>query len=534
MEMLSPNLFLFRDTCHVYIIRSGDEAVFVDFGDGAALAELSTIGVQRVTDILITHHHRDQVQGLARMLASDLSCMVGVRIWGPHAEQDLFHSVDLHWQARSLLTNYDVRQDRFSLLEITPLVGTLQDYRDYPFGGRTWTVLPTPGHTPGSLTLLVEIDGQRAAFTGDLIAGPGKVWSMAALQWSYQLMDGAAASIPALVDLKQHGPDMLLPSHGEIMMDPPRAVDLLIKRLSALLAARHENQRLFDWLREPYEVITPHLLRNRTSVSNSYVLLSTSGKALLIDYGYDFRTSNATGPDRAWHRPWLYTLPALKRDFGVQKIEVAVTTHYHDDHVAGLNLLREVMGTQIWAAENFASILEHPQDNDLPCLWHESILVDRVMPLGEPLEWEEYSLTAYPLSGHTRYAAAIAFCVDGKQVLATGDQYKDKDGLGWNYVYQNRFAFDDYIASAALYAWLAPDLILPGHWEPLWVTRITCAALPNKASYWPHCTGICSPWIRWILAAKALRPESSPTIGWGSLAAGLCIRSRCIIRCVMR
>src|SRR5690606_24335432 len=61
--------------------------------------------------------------------------------------------------------------------------------------------------------------------------------------------------------------------------------------------------------------------------------------------------------------------------------------------------------------------------------------------------------------------------VDGKRVLATGDQYQNEDGLGLNYVYQNRFQPGDYAASARLYRRLKPDLILSGHGKPLWVSE---------------------------------------------------------------
>lgn len=39
----------------------------------------------------------------------------------------------------------------------------------------------------------------------------------------------------------------------------------------------------------------------------------------------------------------------------------------------------------------------------------------------------------------------------------------------WNYIYQNRFEASGYRASAKLYNSLQPDLILPGHAEPIWV-----------------------------------------------------------------
>jgi glyoxylase-like metal-dependent hydrolase (beta-lactamase superfamily II) len=235
------------------------------------------------------------------------------------------------------------------------------------------------------------------------------------------------------------------------------------------LAYRRQNPRLFLFLEKPYVTITPHLLRNRTSTVNAYVLLSESGKALVIDFGYDFMVGTAAGTDRASRRPWLYTLSALKRDYGVQTIDVAIPTHHHDDHVAGLNLLREVEGTQVWAAENFADILERPARYDLPCLWYDPIAVDRILALNTPIVWEEYEMTLYELPGHTLYAVAIVFTVDGKRVLVTGDQYQGNEGILWNYVYQSHFRIGDYRVSAELYRRLMPDLILSGHWEPLWV-----------------------------------------------------------------
>jgi glyoxylase-like metal-dependent hydrolase (beta-lactamase superfamily II) len=143
-----------------------------------------------------------------------------------------------------------------------------------------------------------------------------------------------------------------------------------------------------------------------------------------------------------------------------------LTTHYHDDHVAGLNLLRDVHGTEVWSPENVAPILEDPTLYDLPCLWFDPIPVDRVLPFGEALTWHEHELTLHPLPGHTRYAAAIEFQVDGKRVLATGDQQsREANGKSiLNYQYRNRFSIDDFVASAELYARLRPDLLLTGHW----------------------------------------------------------------------
>jgi len=203
-------------------------------------------------------------------------------------------------------------------------------------------------------------------------------------------------------------------------------------------------------------------------MANSYVVLSRSGKALLVDYGYDFIGGIAAGADRASRRPWLYTLDALKKQYGVTKIDVAIPTHYHDDHVAGFNLLRDVEKTEVWASLEIAHILENPTHYDLPCIWYDPIKVDRVLPVEQSIVWEEYLLTLYPLSGHTRYAVAINIEVDGHNVVFVGDQYQ---GAGRpNYVYANRFSREDFTRSALLLDKLKPDLILSGHSDPLEVT----------------------------------------------------------------
>ncbi len=463
MIQLSEHLYRFTDTCHVYILRDGAEAVLIDFGAGDVLDHLAAIGVTRVTDVLMTHHHRDQGQGLPRAIAT------GARVWVPHVEQDLFADVDAHWQGRTIFNNYNVRQDRFSLLASIPIAGTLRDYESWRFGCFDMTVVPTPGHTTGSISLLAKVDGRRVVFIGDLIAAPGKVWSLAATQWTYNGGEGLPYTVLSALDLAERRPDLLLPSHGEPMTDAAAAVAPLVERLAELMRLRRQNPRLFLLRQQPYSAITPHLLFNRTSTANSYVLLSESGKALFIDFGYDFMAGEAAGFDRAARRPWLYTLPMLKRDFGVTQVNAVLPTHYHDDHVAGCNLLRSVEGAEVWAAENFADILERPAAYDLPCLWYDPIPVDRRLPLGRLIPWEEYQITLHPLPGHTRHAVAIAFEVDGKRVLATGDQYQGDDGGELNYVYQNRFDAGDYRSAAELYRRLAPDLILSGHWAPLWV-----------------------------------------------------------------
>lgn len=463
LKQISAHVYQLEDICHVYVLKTGGKAVLIDFGSGAVLDELASIGVDNVTDVLMTHHHRDQGQGLGLAIAA------GARVWVPHHEQDLFAQVDLHWHGRGIYNNYNVRQDKFSLLEPIPIAGTLKDHSRHVFGGYAFDVVPTPGHTTGSITLETELDGKRIAFTGDLIAGPGKVWSMSATQWSYNGCEGVIHSIVSLSALRGKGLDMLLPSHGAIMPEPYSAIDPLIERMEELLRVRGQYGELERYREPEFREITPHLLWNARSFANSYVLLSDSGKALLIDYGYTGLLSifNA-GADRASRRPSLLPIAYLKERYGVDKIDVVIPTHYHDDHIAGFNLLRDVEGTETWVADNFADIFETPSRFDVPCIWYDPIPVDRRLPLDQPIVWEEYELRLHEQPGHTLYAVAISFEADGKRVLAIGDQQGDNADLN-NYVYMNRFRSGDYVRSAELYAKLKPDVLISGHWDPLWV-----------------------------------------------------------------
>jgi glyoxylase-like metal-dependent hydrolase (beta-lactamase superfamily II) len=468
---VAPDVHLLVDSCNVYVVQRGGSAIAVDFGTGAVLDALSELGIERLDAVLMTHHHRDQGQGLPRAVAA------GIPIWVPPVERELFERVDEMWATRTLANDYNLRQDRFSLLQPVPIAGTVPQYRETVVGGVRLRALPTPGHTMGSVSYLLDDmgGGGPIVFSGDLIAAPGKVWSLAATQWSYTESEGPAMTVLSALALQHEHPALLLPSHGEPMHEPDVALGLLAERMNRYVDSRRLTPwDLTDWLEHPYTRITEHLLINRSANSCSYVLLDDDGHALFIDYGYDVTTGWPAGTDRAARLPWLASLPALRRDFDVRTVEVALATHYHDDHVAGLNLLREVEGTEVWLPEHVAPIMADPLRTDLPCQWFDPIPADRVLPLGGSVEWRGYGIVTHDLPGHTRYQAAFEFEVDGVRVLATGDQQTAIEGPRTgreilNYQYRNRFRPGDYQDAAALYRRVAPGLFITGHWRGRWV-----------------------------------------------------------------
>lgn len=221
-EEIVPGLFLVRDTCNVYVIvaENGD-AITIDFGSGLVLRMLETMGATGLTHVLVTHAHRDQVQGLA-LLPSTVTVVVA------DTEIEYIVAAEQHWARQTPLNDYVLREQRFvPLRSFTGVVEKALEYREVEIGAMRVLTVPTPGHTVGSVSYRVVVGDHRCVFSGDLIAAPGKVPSLAALQWNYVGVEGAESALLSAANLLDEEPDVLLPSHGDPMHDPAQALQLL-------------------------------------------------------------------------------------------------------------------------------------------------------------------------------------------------------------------------------------------------------------------------------------------------------------------
>ena len=452
-----PGIYRHTSSAHVYAVCEQDSAVLINLGDGSVLDDLPP-HVRQVRAALLTHHHRDVAAGATRAVRE------GIPVYAPEGEgpdllnpQEALALADLRNSYRGRPLVWTVPEGA----ETRPL----RAYQRYSFGNLSFSVRPTPGPTPSAVSLVLDQPGGPLAFTGSLLYAPGQVGRLASTQWTYHGGEGLAGTVLSLLDLADQNLFRVLPAHGEPM--EPQALRLTAEALRPLLALRRHNPRLWALRDQPYAELRPWLLMNRTSLSCAYVLRARSGRALMIDFGYDFCFGQADSTAQDARRPWLYTLPKLLSQYGVSGIDAVIPTHYHDDHVAGIPLLREVYGAELWATDNVVNVLASPERYRLPCLWFEGMAADRSLPLGQSFAWEEFQITPYDLPGHARYAAALLVETAGERVLFGGDQYSGADGLDLNYTYPNLFREGDYLQSAELYARLRPQLILSGHNAPL-------------------------------------------------------------------
>jgi len=64
-KQIMPGLYLFQDTCNVYVLVCEQCSIAIDFGSGQWLKTLSQLNLPPLKHVYLTHHHADQCAGLA-------------------------------------------------------------------------------------------------------------------------------------------------------------------------------------------------------------------------------------------------------------------------------------------------------------------------------------------------------------------------------------------------------------------------------------------------------------------------------------
>ncbi len=443
LRRLSEHLYVFDDTCNVYIVKNGDRALLVGFGSGKILVQLAPIGVRQVERVLLTHHHRDQSQGLCDMKGYPFKVTV------PEKEAHFFEDVESFWRDVKIYINYNCRSHWNTLRQSIRVDERVKAGDIVHWAGYDFKVLETPGSTDNSVSYSARVDGKQLVFCGNLISGAGKVPNWYDLHWDYYgFTQGIDASGEAFDRIRAESPDILLPAHGNPIDNPPAAMEAnrqVYAQLREMLVPNELN-RVHQEIRQ----ILPHLV---FIGANCYAILSNSGKAFLWDYGYVERDRVAEFKDR----------------FKVQRIDAASFSHYHDDHIIrAWELLRE--DSKFWVYENMVDVFENPSRYRLPCLVPFPIRVDRSLHDGEKVRWEEYTLEFFHLPGQTEYHQGLSTAIDGKKVMFTGDntwnkENPDKTRNGPLVPHNEYFLDGGFITCAHKMLDFMPDMVCPAHTE---------------------------------------------------------------------
>lgn len=475
----SENCWEFRDTCNVYVLKSGTRCLLIDTGSGAIMQHLAAIGIERVDWVLHTHHHRDQCWGTPIVQKS------GARVAVPEYERHLFDNVEAYWQARRIYDNYNDGNTFFSIGEDILVDAVLEDYSTFIWKQYKFRILPAKGHTYGMVSLISEVDGKKVAFIGDLMVSGGKLYQLHAMEYTYGDLMGVEFTMQSILALKKEDVEIAYPSHGAPINEVKANVEGLEARLDALASlgrlftsGRSSSFKDSQSIRESrLQHITKHLLwAGPYTCSNFYIVLSGSGHAMLIDYGLasvgHLHASSDHDSQRAV-RFIQHHIDQLRDNYGVRDIELVVPTHIHDDHVCGIPFLQRHFGTQCWALDWIAEIIADPAAwASTPCCFHKPIVAQRILRDGEEFHWRGFDFKVHHAPGQTEYHAIILGDIDGKRIMFGGDNLFlfnpqaegiEHEILVQSTVLRNSFQLEMHRRCANVIQKAKVDLLCPGH-----------------------------------------------------------------------
>jgi glyoxylase-like metal-dependent hydrolase (beta-lactamase superfamily II) len=429
---ISDHLYVHSGNINVGIITDGDRALLIDFGDGSVMPSLNDLKIKRVEKVIFTHHHRGQASGLAYANIDDLQ--IGV----PDQERKWFAEVEAYWNDPAYRWHiYNVHPHNLMLTESVPVAETYKEGDSFKWGNATISVIDTPGHTDGSLSYVVDVDGARYIFSGDVIYDKGQIWELYSLQKGETTTDyhgffGSRKELKqSLLKLKDQSPKAIIPSHGNVINKPVEAIDLLIERLDvcydryvAISALRYYFPQMFTEFegREGHMPIrsgkaVPSCLRH---YGTSWFIISQNKDAFVIDCG---------------STEVIKEVQRLQANGDIAKVSGLWVTHYHDDHVDAIPDFQQVFDCPVYTDEKMADILEKPIAYRLPCISPSVIKVSNWTKDGESWNWNEFKMTAYHFPGQSYYHSGLL--VEGQDVrmFFAGDSFTMSgidDYCSWN------------------------------------------------------------------------------------------------------
>ncbi len=409
---VAPGVYMVGGSCNVFAIVRDNAALLIDSGEGDILDQLDELGVEQVEWVLHTHAHRDQCAATNRLV------QMGAKVAVSAEGERFYRDPSGFWNSFKQYIRYQFKPDSFKPVRSIPVHKVLADGESLTWRGIELTAIATPGHSVDHTSWLVEIDGRKIAFSGDMIHSPGKVWNLFHFDHHYWDggFEGVTKTLAGLDRVLGWGADILLPSHGTPMDDPAGAVALLKKNMNELYEfspageaedepAPQQRQR-----REPQLIrkVSEHLYHVRPT---GYVLLDGKGGALFYDYYSVPEENHRWGPSR---------IDTIIKALDIERVEVAIPSHFHEDHVRGFPVLKN-LGAQYWVFEKMSDLLAHPSRYNLCCIAPEVIVADRVIHDNELISWGPYTFRVVHFPGQTMYHQAMYGEVDGKQVMFMGD-----------------------------------------------------------------------------------------------------------------
>ena len=393
-ELIHPNIYRLQDASNVYLLKSGTSGILIDAGSEKLTEALAGVGVKQIDWILHTHFHRDQCLGSAALKNRGAKIAIG-KLEEDYLQAEL-SQLPINLANRYLLdkelSDYGRRMEPFQKPGVDRLLseGDIIHWKRFSI-----QVIDTPGHTLGSVSYLVEVDGKTICFSGDLIIRGGYIHNLYSMQWIYLQNPGIDSSIVSIDKISPLNLELILPSHGSAVTESLADLHKLKSRLLEVQKQLAPN-RAARWNWSNFVQVSAHVIQDCGTTSQ--IIISETGDALLFDCGADFTAER---------------LSEAKRMFGIKRISVIIPSHWHYDHIDGIPALAKSEGAEIWVWEKLREHVEHPENFLTTCWSNTKFKANRILSGGEIFEWGGYSFQVYHNPVHMEQQMGLSALVDG-------------------------------------------------------------------------------------------------------------------------
>jgi hydroxyacylglutathione hydrolase len=218
---------------NVYLLSGGEELALVDAGAGwgedRILDNVRSLGYEpeRIRHIFLTHAHADHAGG-----AASLAERLGAQVYLSELEREALETADEEALGLSIARRNGFYPEDYRLRPCKVDV-TLRGDERLRCGDLELVVIPTPGHSAGSVCFLVDTGEGAALFAGDTVFAGGRISLIVAPGSDLLAMQGSVAHLGGL------NVTCLLPGHGIFPLQGGQGhVDRAIEAFSTMLPPR--------------------------------------------------------------------------------------------------------------------------------------------------------------------------------------------------------------------------------------------------------------------------------------------------------
>jgi glyoxylase-like metal-dependent hydrolase (beta-lactamase superfamily II) len=257
---------------NLYLLELEDGKLLVDTGFRQTAEELvrslrDILGGSRLKEVVLTHIHNDHtggVRGLRDAFAPEVRMhqreidVIGFVRHVVESGGDQLRTLGLDERLRGDVLDFF----RFNLQHLSVDYEPLRGGEEFESVAGRWRVVPTPGHTPGHVTLY---DAERKVLiSGDHLL-PNETSNVS--YYPLEGYDALRSYLRSLVSTESLGPELVLPAHGEPFRNVKGRIDYLFahhrrRLIETLLGAGKGSDlvnvaRSISWSRGHFDALGP-------------------------------------------------------------------------------------------------------------------------------------------------------------------------------------------------------------------------------------------------------------------------------------